>query len=295
MFNRREKYNRRSSKKLGWRPSWFGVSGFGTDLTEAITAFQEAHGMKPDGMCGNKTYHLALADYESLINPLKPHIILEGHSVEVDWPKTISLTNNGSMASAPSNYRSGKVRQDPTQIITHFDAALSAASCKRILNKRGISTHFVIDNDGTIYQMVDPAYEAWHAKGANKQSIGIDISNAFYTKYNKVYKKRTHFERPVLKNLKVHGTAIDECLGFYDEQIEAYKALIQTLCKFYNIPLDYPKDASGNLVRGVDKATKKGTFSGVVCHYHISQKKIDCVNLDLDDIIDNINSERDND
>ena len=290
-FNRKISYNKKSSKKLGWRPTWFNAQAFDEDLIEKIKKFQLSHDLKDDGLCGPTTYRRILAQYEANISPLKPHIIIEGNPVQIPWTKTVSLYNNGNMALPKSNFKHSRTRKDPTQIVTHFDVCLSAASCKRVLEKRGLSSHFVIDIDGTIYQMVDPAYTAWHAgSGANRRSVGVDISNAYYVKYNKTYKKRTHFERPVLKNKMVHGVKIKECLGFYDVQLEAYKVLIDTLCNFYDIPKEYPKDDDGKLLRGVSKAAKSGKFKGIVCHYHLTRNKIDCVNLELDKIIDEINS-----
>ena len=203
------------------------------------------------------------------------------------WDKVVSLDDQNNLALPKSCYRK-KNRKDPTQIVTHFDVCLSAASCKRVLEKRGISSHFVIDNDGTIYQMVDTAYEAWHAPPANKRSIGIDISNAYYLKYNKTYERRGHGKRAILRDLPIHGTKIKECLGFYDVQIEAYKALVGVLCEFYKIPLECPVDSDGDLLRGVSKSARSGRFKGVVNHYHITRKKIDCVNLELKKVLDEI-------
>lgn len=37
------------------------------------------------------------------------------------------------------------------------------------------SAHFVIDKDGTIYQMVELERAAWHCKGNNQNSVGIEI------------------------------------------------------------------------------------------------------------------------
>jgi hypothetical protein len=290
MFNRETRYNKKSSKKLGWRPTWFGVEGFEDILTVAIMAFQEEHELVTDGLCGPTTYRRILAQYESNISPLKPHIIVGGNVVQIPWAKTVSLTMNGNMSLPKSCYSSRKTRKDPTQVVTHFDVCLSAASCKRVLEKKGISSHFVIDNDGTIYQMVDPAYTAWHAgnRGANKRSVGIDISNAYYVKYNKTYKKRTHFLRPILRNIKVHGVNIKKCLGFYDVQLEAYKVLVKTLCEFYDIPQECPVDDTGKLIRKVSKDAKTGKFKGVVCHYHLTRGKIDCVNLELEKIMEEV-------
>jgi len=55
----------------------------------------------------------------------------------------------------PSCYRTEKKPRHPNMIVTHWDVALSATSCFNILKKVSISTHFCIDNDGTIFQFVD--------------------------------------------------------------------------------------------------------------------------------------------
>ena len=280
-------YNKRSSKRLGWRPSWFNVESFDSNLIEEIKRFQEAHDLAVDGLCGDTTYRRILAHREADLDADGSYIIVEGNRVSVPWDKVVSLDDQNNLALPKSCYRK-KNRKDPTQIVTHFDVCLSAASCKRVLEKRGISSHFVIDNDGTIYQMVDTAYEAWHAPPANKRSIGIDISNAYYLKYNKTYERRGHGKRAILRDLPIHGTKIKECLGFYDVQIEAYKALVGVLCEFYKIPLECPVDSDGDLLRGVSKSARSGRFKGVVNHYHITRKKIDCVNLELKKVLDEI-------
>ena len=42
---------------------------------------------------------------------------------------------------------------------------------------RGLSVHFMLDLDGTIYQTLDLKEGAWHATVANGRSIGIEIAN----------------------------------------------------------------------------------------------------------------------
>ena len=41
----------------------------------------------------------------------------------------------------------------------------------------GLSVHFMLDLDGTIYQTLDVKEGAWHATVANGRSIGIEIAN----------------------------------------------------------------------------------------------------------------------
>jgi len=175
-------------------------------------------------------------------------------------------------------------------IVTHWDATLSAASCKRILEKRKISTHFVIDNDGTIVQLVDPQDIAWHAgiRKVNKASVGVDFSNAVYTKYNKAYAKKGFGLRPVIDGWRVHGWRPKPFLGAYPIQIEAYKALLAALHKHYDIPMECPLDDDGNLLTGIHKPSKKAKFKGVVNHYNLSKKKWDTLGLELDKILEEI-------
>lgn len=82
-------------------------------------------------------------------------------------------------------------RHDVCQAIIHHDACFSAARCFDTLKFAGISTHFCVDNDSTVWQFADPALRvAWHAKGHirnvkgqiveasfNWHSVGVDISN----------------------------------------------------------------------------------------------------------------------
>jgi hypothetical protein len=64
------------------------------------------------------------------------------------------------------------------QVVIHYDACGLARTCFRVLSEeRGLSAHFLLDLDGTLYQTLDLADQAWHARQANPRSIGIEIAN----------------------------------------------------------------------------------------------------------------------
>ena len=178
-------------------------------------------------------------------------------------------------------------------IVTHWDVCLSALSCYKVLKKKNISSHFAIDNDGTIYQLVDTQNIGWHAgnRRVNNASIGIDFSNAYYPKYQSFYRKRGFGDRPLLENSAVHGRTLDPHLGYYPVQIEAYKALLKCLSSHYDINLDCPLNEGGELLTEVNYDAVKGKFSGVVCHYHLTRKKKDCAGLKLDKILEELRNE----
>jgi N-acetyl-anhydromuramyl-L-alanine amidase AmpD len=188
----------------------------------------------------------------------------------------------------PGAFKKYRGIRNPNMIVTHWDVCTSAEKCKRVLEARGISTHFCIDNDGTIYQYLDTNDVGWHAGKVNNYSIGIDFSNAYYVRYNSLYELKGFKPRPVLENSRVHGVKLKPHLGYYPVQIEAYKRLIKTISRHYNIPLVVPTTDDEKLMTGVCNSAASGKFKGIVCHYHLTRKKIDCAGLELKKIIDSL-------
>ncbi len=302
-------YNKASAAKLGWSPVWFDEDGFDEELVGKIKKFQAKYNLTTDGLCGPMTYRRILTEREAGAELARHHlsklaeeddntdyIICENQRVKVAWHKVVNLRGEDALVLPPGCYRNGRRGVDkPSMIVTHFDVCLSAASCYRVLKNKGISSHFVIDNDGTIYQMLDTVHEGWHAGNGrvNRASIGVDISNAFYTKYQKYYRAKGHGTRPVLTNVPIHGTRIKECLGFYPVQVAAYKQLVKALCEHYDIPVECPLDDDGKLLRAVHKPSVRAKFSGVVNHFHLTRGKIDTANLELDKVLEEVRSETD--
>jgi len=290
-------YNLSSAERFGWDPSWFCCETFDDILINNVIEFQRTHGLDADGLVGPATFTRAMTEREAKFElammalaekseGAQKYISCNSERIPIDWDKVVGLHGKGSLKLPHSNFKNyhKKVR-DPQMLVTHWDACLSAASCHRVLKKRGISSHFVIDNDGTIYQMVDTQDIAWHAPPVNDLSIGIDISNAYYMKYQRWYRKKFG-NRPVLEDSTVHGVDLGPHLGYYPVQIEAYKALVSALSKHYDIPLECPTNGDGTLLTKVKSSIKN--FTGTVCHYHVSRKKIDCAGLDLVNILEEI-------
>ena len=131
---------------------------------------------------------------------------------------------------------------------------------------------------------------AYHAGGKtwNNRSVGVEISNAYYPKYQDWYVKREYGERPVVNDAYVHGRKLEEHLGFYPVQIEALKALMKAVNKATGIPLQTPLDRSGNTNTKVSKKCAEGRFEGFISHYHLTKRKIDCAGMKLDRLINEV-------
>ena len=294
----KEFYNEASSEKLGWDPQWFGWYEFDEILTDRIKEWQKSHGIKADGLCGPTTYRRIYTERESKIDDYinvcpsskdASFIVNAGNFIEIEWPRVVLWSEeNGLKCNKYSSY-AGKKR-DVKMFVNHWDVCLSSSSCERVLNRRGVSVHFCIDNDGTIYQLLDMNHAAWHAGSRkwNHSSVGVEISNAYYLKYQEWYKNHGFGERPVIAGESCHGSHMNPFTGFYPIQIEALKALWKACHDGLGIPYKCPLDKDGNTLKKVSTAAAANRFKGYVSHFHLTRGKIDCAGLDIKKILDEI-------
>ena len=277
-------YNLAESKRAGWDASILGLAQIDESFCEAVKAFQKEAGLTADGMLGPSTHRRILTEKESQNSfaanskaAAVEYIICNGKKVTVKggikvltWNEPGGLTVKGGYAVVPN--RSIK------HFVTHWDATLSAKSCKDILEQRGLAVHFLIDNDGTIYQLVDTAHKAYHAGDANGSSIGVEVSNAYYTKYNSWYEKNGFGKRRILPKMKIQTGYVDEHLDFYDAQYEALAALWEAVSRAHGIPLVIPDKLDGTIAWQ--------SFKGFMNHFHITSQKIDCYGIDHKKVLD---------
>jgi N-acetyl-anhydromuramyl-L-alanine amidase AmpD len=98
------------------------------------------------------------------------------------------------------------------RIVLHITAGPTAHSAIETFRTskapQRTSAHFVIDRDGTVYQLVDTVYAAWHASQVNACSVGIEHA------------------------------AIPEALPATQAQYEASAKLVAWLCHSLEIPCD---------------------------------------------------------
>ena len=211
-------------------------------------------------------------------------IFCNGETVGIDWDKVVTFNDDNGLKLSQKCYRKAKKERTPNMLMAHWDVCLSSKSCFKILEKRNLSVHFLIDNDGTIFQIMDCNDIAFHAgnRPVNNNSIGVEISNAYYPKYQKHYEKQGFGPRPTWEGVRVHGRELEPFLGFYQVQIDAFMALAKSLNNAYGIKLETPQTNT------VHPLAKSGKYNGIVNHYHVTKRKIDCAGLDLDKFLKNI-------
>jgi N-acetylmuramoyl-L-alanine amidase len=192
------------------------------------------------------------------------------------------------------------------QFVIHFDARGTSRRCFEVLHDvRGLSVHFMLDLDGTIYQTLDLKEGAWHATVANGRSIGIEIANigAYPLDDSKPLQSwycpdgagRIKIEisdppqksgirdqaaplRPA-RNEPIEGVIQGQNLRQFDFTERQYDSLIRltaTLCTLFpKIRCDYPRDAAGNLIRAKLPDADLARYQGILGHYHVQTNKVD--------------------
>ncbi|WP_438480636.1 N-acetylmuramoyl-L-alanine amidase [Oleiharenicola lentus] len=198
------------------------------------------------------------------------------------------------------------LRKHVDQFVLHYDECGLSKTCFRVLHiERGLSIHFMLDIDGTIYQTLDLRERAFHATTSNSRSIGIEIANigahspgAAAARFKLWYPRdekgkprltpaaqgdhglfnKNYAGRPV-RDALVKGAVQGRALEQYDLTPEQYEALIKLTAAlsrvFPEIKLDYPRDAAGKLVTKKLPDASLEHYHGVLGHYHIQANKLD--------------------
>jgi N-acetyl-anhydromuramyl-L-alanine amidase AmpD len=239
--------------------------------------------------------------------------------------RVVLWTEAGGYAASPKNYgtrdqvvspaewqsiqRAGGrwpinlLRDRVDQFVLHYDVAGVSRTCFKVLESRGLSVHFMLDLDGTIYQTCDLQERTFHATKSNPRSVGIEIANmGAYTNttalqewYRKGPDGRTVITIPArlgdggLKNKSVvlrpdrndlivgpiHGKTYRQ----YDLTPQQYAALAKLTAAlataFPRITLNYPRDARGSLITTDLTDAQWAAYTGVLGHYHVQRGKQD--------------------
>jgi hypothetical protein len=192
------------------------------------------------------------------------------------------------------------------QFVLHYDVCGLSKTCFNVLHDhRGLSVHFMLDLDGTIYQTLDLKERARHATTSNTRSIGIEIANmgayppgatkALEEWYGRDTTGQTMITIPAragdpmlrVKNFigrparpePVRGIIQGTDLVQYDFTPEQYAALAKltaALTKIFpKITCDIPRGPDGQVLTKKLPDAELTAYHGILGHYHIQTNKTD--------------------
>lgn len=192
------------------------------------------------------------------------------------------------------------------QFVLHYDVCGTSQTCFRVLHdQRGLSVHFMLDVDGTVYQTLDLKERAWHATTSNTRSIGIEIAHIGAYPEGKAATLDKWYARGddgrarlmLPKPSEQLGVRQPNFIGFADraepivgevqgrvlrqydftpQQYAALARLTAALCSvFPKLNCDYPRDPDGNLVREKLPEAQLRGYRGILGHFHVQSNKVD--------------------
>lgn len=176
----------------------------------------------------------------------------------------------------------------------HHDGCPNAKTCFQVLHdERGLSCHFIIDNDGTIYQCLDLALMGFQAGGFNAHSIGVELCNrGDAKKYPGYYDgKASRGPKRTTDTVKVHGHTY-LAYNYTEVQFRAFQELARCLrYALPNMPIDYPKDPKNPGQQAWGEIPNPQAFSGYMGHYHQTLRKWDPGPFDFKKFCDGVRGE----
>jgi len=205
---------------------------------------------------------------------------------------------------AERGWEMDSLRDRIDQVVLHFDACGCSRRCFEVLHDiRGLSCHFLIDVDGTVYQTLDLAARARHATIANDRSIGIEIAQigayrdtkpleAWYAPAAFGHMQLTFPEtlgdpairtpgfvgytaRPGLFRGLQNGRDLVQ-YDFTEEQYRSLELLLRSLrTVFPRISPQVPRTEDGQVATGVLPRAQFLQFTGVLGHHHVQANKSD--------------------
>ncbi len=172
------------------------------------------------------------------------------------------------------------------QVILHTDMTSDSRGCFNVLVNRGLSTHFMIDWDGTIYQGLDVVMEAYHAGEANGGSVGVDMNNllrnlvrepsapAHPPKHPRISEMlRPEYRRQASSRARINGGEVRN-YGYTDAQYQSLIALMKVLVKVLpRIKPFPPLDERGEIVQNMLEDWPG--FDGFLAHWHVTPDRWD--------------------
>jgi N-acetylmuramoyl-L-alanine amidase len=181
-----------------------------------------------------------------------------------------------------------------SQLVLHFDGCVNSRSCFKSMHNRprpsgegcGLSAHFMIDADGTIYQTLDLVERAYHAEEANSDSIGVEICNRGSVDRSEWPKLPAEYRTRPTRDVTINGDH-HEAYDFRPEQYDSIVALTRTLLRVFPKIKPIVPEVNGQPI--MDTLPDPLAFAGILGHLHIERKKWDPGALDWHRILRALN------
>lgn len=281
-------FNKKSNAKFGWLDTlpWgiFGIDASDGISYQEIINLQNAVGSDADGLVGMSTLkqvQQSLRIHKQVIwNPVTGLVADVGstqcdfmywNGIEIplpdcEYPIYTYADHEGIDLHAAGSF--SKRHREIKQIVVHW-GGLNPHHLGRVFSNRKASSHIAIGRSEItgevgIYQYLDLAHVAWHAVGANNNSIGIDICQQPELKHLGYYVGKGYNVETVTNPAKGYGPS--KIISLDPEIRSATSSVIYALRSAFDIS-EYTPPVEAKVV---DKSDFED--GGVFSHFHVDYK-----------------------
>ena len=169
------------------------------------------------------------------------------------------------------------LKQQVTQLVLHLDGCVNSRSCFYSMHDTprpdggcGLSAHFMVDADGTIYQTLDLLESAWHAEQSNSTGIGVEICNRGDAGRNELDRLPSEYRSRPVKDVTINGHVI-HAFDFRPEQYESVIAIARAVVRLFpNVRPVIPERDGKPLLETLPDPL---AFHGIVGHLHVDKQR----------------------
>lgn len=177
-----------------------------------------------------------------------------------------------------------KLKKVVWQFGLHHSGLYRSKDTFATLQQRGLSVHFILDDDGTLYQTLDVRERAYHIGGNNAMSVGIEIDSRaaagqYPDAYDEAHQKKHKVGPRKVRLDTIHGMKL-KGFDYSDAQYDTLIKLAKTLVEIF--PLIKPDFArkDGTIIKTALADPKK--HQGFICHFQVTKQKIDPISFDFE-------------
>lgn len=156
--------------------------GWSAPLISQIVRWQLRHGLSPDGMVGPITEATARELAKPTTGKPATSAVIGGlpRKLECDVVTWYDSPDVDLLRARAREARWMEPAGAPDEIVVHESVTRSMETTQRILARRGLGVHFMIDRSGRVTQHADPVGDVcWHMPTRNHRSVGIEVVNPY--------------------------------------------------------------------------------------------------------------------
>ena len=230
-------------------------------LAQAVAQWQFNNGLSVDGVIGPSTWEAMLSVLPLSYRGPAHSLIVNGQML----PRPGRLRVRNMNAPDVADFTGRRRRDRISEIIVHESVTRSVQTTERVLKRRGLGVHLMVDAYGNVTQHADLASRRLaHASPRNQRSVGLEVVNPYYPKY--LRKKSPWSGDPIQAQWADKGRYVLPTLPQAEATAHLLFWLTSPAAKGLDIPRQWVGIEGNRLAMSRVPGAKESTRPGIYAH-----------------------------